>query len=283
MKSAFPELEIHSAPPRLGSSFDLGALWSLFILTLRQDLRGRRLLVLSLLFLLPSVLVLVIRLTSEGVEPEHLEFGIIFNLIPHTLATLTALLYAAGMIQDEVEEQTLTYLLLRPLPRWALYITRFVATWLVTTTLTIVFTYLTFAVIWWDSPHLWTDVLADRAWKTAALLGLSQAAYCAGFGALSVFFRWAVVAGLCYIFAIEGLLASFPTVLRTLTVMFYFRVLVVRWLAPPDGKEWGFDLDVVPGANQCLLTVLIATLVLVLLGALKMQLKEFRMKTPEGS
>ena len=48
---------------------------------------------------------------------------------------LTALLYASGMIQDEVEEQTLTYLLMRPLPRWALYLTRFVATLLTTTLL----------------------------------------------------------------------------------------------------------------------------------------------------
>ena len=45
-----------------------------------------------------------------------------FNLIPHALAPLAALFYAAGIIQDEVEEQTLTYLLLRPLPRWALYL-----------------------------------------------------------------------------------------------------------------------------------------------------------------
>ena len=44
------------------------------------------------------------------------------NFIPHALAPLAALLYSAGIIQDEVEDQTLTYLLLRPLPRWALYL-----------------------------------------------------------------------------------------------------------------------------------------------------------------
>ena len=53
---------------------------------------------------------------------EKLQFALVFNLIPHALAPLAALLYATGIIQDEVEEQTLTYLLLRPLPRWAIYL-----------------------------------------------------------------------------------------------------------------------------------------------------------------
>ncbi len=60
---------------------------------------------------------------------------------------LAALLYATGIIQDEVEEQTLTYLLLRPLPRWALYLVKLLATLLVTAALTAVFTAATFAVI----------------------------------------------------------------------------------------------------------------------------------------
>src|SRR4051812_5440393 len=79
---------------------------ALFVLTLRQHIRGRRLLVLSLLFLLPSVLAVLVRLAPHAPPPRDLEFAFIFNIIPHALAPLTALLYAAGIIQDEVEEQT---------------------------------------------------------------------------------------------------------------------------------------------------------------------------------
>src|SRR5262245_23358981 len=99
----------HAAP--ISRSFDLSAIGALFVLTLRQHLRGRRLLILSLLFLLPSVLAAVVRLLPYPPEPAALEFWLVFTLIPHALAALTALLYAAGMINDEVEEQTLTYLL----------------------------------------------------------------------------------------------------------------------------------------------------------------------------
>jgi ABC-2 type transport system permease protein len=261
----------------------LSALSALFVLTLRQLIRGRRLLVLSLLFLLPSGLVALVRLGSYPPGPGHLEFAFVFNLIPHTLATLTALLYAAGMIQDEVEEQTLTYLLLRPLPRWTLYVTKFVATWLVTSLLTCTFTILTLVFIWWNTPELWNEVLPGRALKIAALLALAQLGYCALFGAMSLLTRRAMIGGLVYIFAIEGLLANFPFVTRQLTVMYYFRVLSLRWLEPADSRPWSLKLDDVPSAGGCVMTLLVASALLVAVGAMQTMRQEFRMKTPEGS
>jgi ABC-2 type transport system permease protein len=263
--------------------FDLTALAALAVLSLRQNLRGRRLLVLSLLFLLPSVLAVVIRLAPYPPPPEGLEFALIFNLIPHALAPLTALLYAAGVIQDEVEEQTLTYLLMRPVPRWALYLTKLGVTWLVTSTLTALFTTVAYAVIYWGTPELWGDVLPGRAAKTAALLALAQVGYCALFGAFGLFTRRALILGLCYIVAFEGLLANFESVVRRLTVMYYFRVLSVRWLQPPSSKEWSLDLTVAPSAGECVQTLLGVSAVLVLFGAVMMMGREFRMKTPEGN
>jgi ABC-2 type transport system permease protein len=268
-------------PVRRG--FDLSALAALAVLTLRQHLRGRRLLILSLLFLLPSVLAAVTRFARHPPPPEHLEFVLIFNFIPHALATLTALLYAAGIIQDEVEEQTLTYLLLRPLPRWALYVTKLAVTVVVTSVLTGVFTVLAYVVIYWNTAGLWGDVLPGRALKTAALLALAQVGYCSLFGTLSLLTRRSLLVGLGYIVAIEGLLANFESVVRRLTVMYYFRVLAVRWLEPPDSKVWSIDLDKAPGAGECVLTLLAASAAITLLGMVLMMRQEFRMKTPEGS
>jgi ABC-2 type transport system permease protein len=261
----------------------VSALSALFVLSLRQHLRGRRLMVLSLLFLLPSGLAALLQLAPRPPQPEHLEFAFVFNLIPATLATLTALLYAAGMIQDEVEEQTLTYLLLRPLPRWALYFTKFAATFLVTAVLTGIFTILTCVVIWWNTPELWEAVALERALKIAGLLALAQAGYCSLFGAISLYTRRSLIAGLIYIVIFEGLLANFRFVTRQLTVMFYFRVLALRWLQPPDGRAWSIDLETAPSATECALTLLGASAVFVFLGAVMMMRREFRMKTPEGS
>lgn len=262
--------------------FDAAALTALFVLTVRQNLRGRRLLVLSLLFLLPSLLAVVVKLVPYPPPPELPEFAFVFNLIPHALATLTALLYAAGMIQDEVEEQTLTYLLVRPLPRWALYLTRFVVTWLTTSVLTGIFTALAYAVIYWNTAQLWGDVLPTRAAKTAALLSLAQAGYCSLFGVLGLATRRSLIAGLAYIIAFEGLLANFDAVVRRLTVMYYFRVLSVRWLNPFGSKEWSIDLAAAPSSGEAVLTLLGASILFVFVGAALMRRREFRLKTPEG-
>jgi ABC-2 type transport system permease protein len=263
---------------------NLRALAALFVLTLRQYIRGRRLLVLSLLFCLPGALAAVVNLTARFPHPaEEIQFAFIFNLIPHALAPLAALLYAVGIIQDEVEEQTLTYLLIRPLPRWALYLVKLLAAVLMTSALTAVFTAATFAVIGLTTqkpmPANWTDT----ALKTAALLALVQVGYCGLFGLLGVLMRRSLFVGVAYIIFFEGIMASIDTVARRLTVMYYFRVLALRWLAPPSGKEWYIDLTAAPQMKTCVLVLLGAGLVLALVAAILFAAREYRMKTPEGN
>ncbi len=283
MKTAMAELS--SSAPDSGKTrgFDRTALGALFVLTLRQHLRGRRLLVLSLLFVLPTILAIVVRLSYENPPLDPIAFALVFNLIPHALVPLTALLYAAGLIQDEVEEQTLAYLLLRPLPRWTLYLTRLAATVLVTVGLTVVFTTLALVVLYWNTPQWWPEVFPHRVLQAAALLALAQLAYCAVFGLLGLGTRRALVAGLVYIAIFEGLLASFDWVVRRLTVMYYFRVLAMRWLALPDNGAWALDLATDVSVRTCILTLLGASAAFAVAGAVLMMQREFRMKTPEGS
>ena len=128
------------------------ALAALLVLALRQQIRGWRLVVLGLLFLLPGALAVLVCLTSpvpsRGSTPaEVLDFTFLFNLIPHALAPLAALLCAGGIIRDEVEEQTLTYVLLRPLPRPAIYAIKLLAALLTAALLTSFFTVATLLLI----------------------------------------------------------------------------------------------------------------------------------------
>jgi ABC-2 type transport system permease protein len=262
---------------------DLGALAALLVLALRQYAHGRRLLVLALLFALPSVLAATLNLAApQPPEPGALEFAFAFNLIPHALAPLAALLYAAGIIRDEAEEQTLTYLLMRPLPRWALYVVKLLAALLVTCLLTGVFTIGTFAVIAATASAPPADGLIGRALTTAGALALAQFGYCALFGLAGLITRWALLAGIVYIILFEGLLASFDTLARRLTVMYYFRVLILRWLDPEHAQPWQVDLATAPEAQTCVLTLLTTGLVLTVSAAVLFTLREFRMKTPEG-
>jgi len=156
-------------------------------------------------------------------------------------------------------------------------------TWLTTSILTGVFTTLTLVVLYWNTPELWGDIVPARAAKLAALMALAQVGYCALFGVLGLLTRRSLIAGLAYIIAFEGLLANFDLVVRRLTVMFYFRVLSIRWLDPSKSDEWSIDLTTVPSVRECLVTLLAASAVFVLWGAVMMMRREFRMKTAAGS
>ena len=94
--------------------------------------------------------------------------------------------------------------------------------------------------------------------------------------------RRSLFVGVAYIFLFEGLLASLDTVARRMTMMYYFRVLALRWLEPADGKEWSIDLATAPDAQTCVLTLLGVGLVLAVAAAFFFAGREFRMKTPEG-
>src|SRR5437762_2685059 len=164
---------------------ELSALSTLFWLTLRQHLRGRRLLVLCFLYLLPLGLVILIRAVESHFQPARAEIDILFTLIPHTLVPLTALLYATGMIHDEIEEQTLTYLLVRPLPKWGIYLTKLLATMLLTMVIATVLTTLTYIAVFWSEPNLWGDIVPHRALAVSGITCLALVAYCSLFGCLS--------------------------------------------------------------------------------------------------
>jgi ABC-2 type transport system permease protein len=278
------DLELRRSIPR-----ELSALGALFVLTLRQHTHGRRMLVLGLLYALPCVLAVVLRLLPHPASPDTLESMLIFHLVPHGLAPLTALLYATGVLQDEVEEQTLTYLLLRSMPRSALYVTKLLATWCITTLLVALATTALYACIYWGTPEMWGDIFPGRVVRAVGVMALAQVGYCALFGFLGLFTRRSLIAGVAYIVAIEGGLANLNFVGRTLTVVYYVRTLTVRWLPFPEAtlqqklQEWDLDLAEEPSARRCVVILLAFGLVLTALTGLWFARREFRVKTPEGS
>jgi ABC-2 type transport system permease protein len=265
------------------------ALAELFWLTLRQQMHGRRLFVLILLLALPCGLAILLRSLSRPAPVEILEFALVFGLLPHALAPLTALLFAAGMIQDEVEGQTLTYLLLRPLPKWTLYFTKWLATILLCVCLIDFFTFALYLAIDWGSPELWSEIMPGRALRALAAFSLAQLGYGSLFGCLGLLMRHSLIAGMAYIVLLEGVIANVPFVGRALTVVYYFRILILHWLDLPDLlqqqwlRAWQLDPAKMLDVPTCVETLVIASLVITILSALWFSRSEFSVKTPESS
>jgi ABC-2 type transport system permease protein len=284
--------------PHAAARFSLVPAWALFVLTLRQHLHGRRWIVMGVLFLLPAGLAILIRSTAPDAPPMVIEFLLAFMFIPQALLPLVALVYASGIIQDEQEEQTLTYLLIRPIPRWAIYLVKLLATLTTTVVLTAVFTALTYAALYLGG----TSGLADvwrRCLTAVGVHSLSVAAYCCLFGLIGLYTRRALIAGILYAAVIEGLLANLPFGLRFVTVIYYARIMAYRsmdFTFTDRGRThdlaadaWQLDvrndpgLEAHPTLQTCVLVLAIAALACAAIGALMCARREFHVKTPEGS
>jgi len=279
------------------SGMSLTALGALYLLSLRQHLHGKRWMVVTVLFALPAVLAMIVRKTASEAPGVGLEFVFAFMFIPQALLPLAALIYASGMIQDEQEEQTLTYLLMRPIPKWSLYVVKLLATLTTTVVLTSLFTALTYVAIYAGSSE---KGVVFRCIKAMSIHSLAIIAYCGLFGVMSVFTKRALILGILYAVIFEGVLANIPISIRLITVIYYARIIAYRSMpfivSQPGRREediaaegWQLDIDRDPLLLQhpqigtCITVLLIATVVFTLIAALLCSRREFYVKTPEKS
>jgi ABC-2 type transport system permease protein len=280
----------------LSGGFGLAALWTVYLLTIRQHMHGKRWMVMGVLFLLPVALAIIIRATAPDVPGIWLEFLLAFVFIPQALLPLVALIYASGIIRDEQEDQTITYLLIRPIPKWALFGMKLFATLTTTIVLTAIFTVLTYAAIYVGG-DAGGENIPLRCLKAVGIHCLAVAAYCCLFGLMSFLTKHILIVGILYILVFEWLLANLPFSIRLVTVIYYARLIAYRtldFLAPiPRGTEnlaahaWQFDIKADPQLlehpqiSTCLIVLLAASFVCALLAAVICSQREFYVKTPE--
>lgn len=278
--------------PDPASALQPGALLALLRLSLGGLTRLQRLLGLCALFCFPAALALLPRIIGSyrGQQFEldqlfSMEMVFAFLLVPHAVVPLACLLFGSGMINDEIEDQTLTYLLIRPLQRWSIYVMKLLAAVLLVSALCAVFLPLLLGVIWYARPlaHVSAWELLQRGGDYLVVILLAVLCYTAVFGFLSLFTRRILIVGIIYIAVFEGVMANLPLVFREFTLMYYLRVLFLRWLAPEETAGlWSIDLAAAPEAASCVATLLVVSALATLLGGYLFSVREFRLKTPEG-
>jgi ABC-2 type transport system permease protein len=281
-----------------GASF-LSACWTLYTLTLRQHLHGKRWLVMLALFLLPTLLAVLVRSTTSDVPQRALEFMLVMLFTPQALLPLLALLYASGVMQDEQEEQTITYLLIRPLPKFWIYTVKLFAAMTTTAALVAVSLAFTYTAIYFRSAVPASEVL-DRWFHAAMIQGLAVITYCSVFGLFSLLTRRILVVGVLYTAVVEGLFANLPFGIRLATVVYYMRVIVYRTMSFEFTNQRGQDRDIAariwqfdaaadpqlvehPQLSTCILVLLSVIVVSTAIAGYLVSQREFHVKTPEKS
>jgi ABC-2 type transport system permease protein len=221
-----------SAPPTLPSTAA-----RIFELSLGQMLWSRRSVFLGLLSAAPVALASLIRfaaiaepaalpqINGERLNGEALFGLMIWLLYIRFIVPVLGMFYGTSLIADEVDDKTITYLFVRPIPRGAVLIGKYLAYVVCTTLLilpSVVLVYFLIVPIGGGSigaafPALATDL---------GMLVVGIASYGALFAWIGARLKRPLVIGLVFVFGWEPGVLLFPGYLKRATIAYYLQGLV---------------------------------------------------------
>ena len=187
---------------------------AIFQLTLHQLIRRRRYIIVLLVSLLP-VLLSGFYWYVGGSDPERPrvdEFHdvVTARLIVSVVLPVAALLLSTATLGDEVEDQTLVYLVLKPIARWRIVVPKLLAT--------ILGVAVPISMSGTVSSLLITDGDVATALVTAVGVTAGAAAYCAVFTWGGLVSRQAIIFGLAYVFIWEVSITELFSGLRFVSI-----------------------------------------------------------------
>ncbi|HJM89439.1 MAG TPA: ABC transporter permease subunit [Dehalococcoidia bacterium] len=225
---------------------------TMLVLSLRQLAGGRRAWIMLLLAAIPLLFALIYRLAGGEETPTEFGDGLTSHLIVSTILPLMMLVLATAAFGNELDDRTLPYLILKPLPRWKIVLPKLLAPLLVGGVPVVVSGYLATLIV--------TEGDVGYALTTAAALLVGATAYAALFTWAGLAIRYALPFGVAYIFVWEAALSTFLGGTRFLSVRQY-TLAVVHGLDDSRLARETIGLDL-PGALIGAVLVVIASLVL---------------------
>ncbi|HEY7294405.1 MAG TPA: ABC transporter permease subunit [Dehalococcoidia bacterium] len=187
----------------------------IFQASLRALLTGRRWIVVVLLDAIFVLLALLLATQSDSATHQRHLVELYHNLGLPALLPFVALLFSTEALGAEVEDRTLIYLTLRPLPSAAIVVAKFAAAFAITLAATWVPLIASFLLLGLQNPP---------SGQLPALLlssAIGSAGYCAVFLLLGLLLRRALLIGAIYVLTWEGAIAALSTSAAHLSVRFY--------------------------------------------------------------
>ncbi len=223
-------------------------LWTplpVFMLTLRQFAGGKSARVVGLVSLLPALLSVIFALSSPDILPEEFFAQPMFRgLFVATLLPIAVLILATGALGNEIEDQTLPYLTLKPIRRVWIVIEKLLATIVTATPLILGGLVIAYVICFrsasGESEHL-RYLLAALVSAFAGIV-----AYSAVFLLVSLLVTRALIAGITYALVWESVLGRYLPGLKIVSIRHYTESIFVGMLEStnyPSIVAFGEELD----------------------------------------
>ncbi len=173
---------------------------TIFILAIRQSISIRRIAVLLILAAIPLVIAIISEILGTDWDGEVTQ-GFIQGLIFNTGLPLIALIVAAPVFADEIEDRTLTNLMLSPISRWQISIPKMLAAVFIVAIPLAISTFVSILLVFEDETY------------SAAIVGafgivIGTTAFVSLFAFVGTLTTRAVVFGIVYVFGFEALIST---------------------------------------------------------------------------
>ena len=182
-------------------------------LTRRQLFARRRVWVAVAILVIPALIALLVRFNAaEGdLDAVGTLSGIYRDIVLGVLLPLTALVFGTSAFGGEVDDGTLIYLMVKPVPRWQLTFSKYLVAFVSTIAVVVPSILLAWAVMGNGAP-----IRIPLAYSAGVMVG--ALIYCAIFVTLGITSRRALAIGLLYIVAFENVLSRTVVGVKSLSV-----------------------------------------------------------------
>lgn len=183
--------------------------------------------------------------SPEGKVERTALYAALYFLYVMVLPMLLAILYNGSIIQTEIASKTLTYLFVRPIPRWLVLCGQYAGV-----SLSLLATLTVSVVLSW---------FAGRCFGGAGLLFgllhscvLATIVYGALFGLIGILIpNRSTAAGLVYAVFVEGIVSMVPAVVSKLTVSHYLRTPYLKSIDPDLTSSFLVEVPGFMGNYSC--------------------------------
>ncbi len=198
--------------------------------SLREMIRRRRLVALTLICLLPVLMVLAIRIwfSQAGVTAQMMLASLSHDVFIPFLIPVVALFVGVPAIGEQVDDGTIVFTWTRPVRRRAIYLGRLLAAQAVSALVLSFSLALCFVVMVSQGAGVLTWEFIRLYLQTVLIIILGAFTYAALFAAVGTFFKKPIPPALMYAVGWESLVTNIPARVQELSLRFHLQNLITR-------------------------------------------------------
>ena len=202
---------------------------ALFKFFISNQLKNRKTLIVACTGLVPIFIALIVVILQPIIKDGKTAIdsfypNFTFLLYLHFLVPIVSLFLGTGIIADEVEDKTLQYLIIRPVPRFMIVFVKFMANIFIGSIVVILSLLLSYALAVMGSKEPLTVGFSFLIYSSGTLI-LGLAVYSALFSFFGGVLRYPMILGLLFVFGWEKVITYVPGNAQYLTIMNYLQTL----------------------------------------------------------